>query len=92
MHLRSPSQVRVSPDEVEPIKVAFPELLAPLARALHHGKCPACQAAVYGVEDIFDGRTQVQITCFGDPAHVFFFDSATGRVDDQPTRYGTLKG
>jgi len=75
MRLHSPSQLRVDPADLEPIEVQFPELMAPLARAIHNGKCPACGAAVHGVLDaIATGGTQVQITCFGDPPHVFIFE------------------
>ena len=92
MRLHSPSQVRVDPAELEPIEVQFPELMAPLARAIHNGKCPACGASVHGVLDASpSGGTQVQITCFGDPPHVFIFDSTRGRLDNQPTLMGQLK-
>jgi len=74
------------------VEAQFPELLAPLARAIHHGKCPACGSPVHGVSDRGpDGRARVQISCFGQATHVFFFDSETGRVGDQPTAFGTLK-
>jgi hypothetical protein len=92
MRLRSPSQLRVDPAEIEPIEVRFPELMAPLARAVHNGKCPACGSSVHGVLDANpEGGTQVQITCFGDPAHVFIFDSTRGRLDNAPTRMGRLR-
>ena len=92
MRLLSPSQVRVDPADLEPIEVQFPELMAPLARAVHNGKCPACGASVHGVLDAnSSGGTQVQITCFGDPPHVFIFDSTRGRLDNQPTLMGVLK-
>ncbi|MEA2682570.1 MAG: hypothetical protein QOK05_898 [Chloroflexota bacterium] len=92
MRLHSPSEVRVDPAELEPVEAQFPELMAPLARAVNNGKCPACGASVHGVLDAgLAGRTQVQITCFGDPAHVFIFDSTTGHVADQPSAMGTLR-
>ncbi|MFN2465602.1 MAG: hypothetical protein ABR598_04980 [Candidatus Dormibacteria bacterium] len=92
MRVRTPSQVRVDPAELEPVQARFPELLAPLARAIHNGKCPACGAPVTGVLDTGPGDgQQVQITCFGDPAHVFIFDATTGHVDNQPTAMGTLR-
>ena len=90
--LRSPAQVRVDPSSLAPIKVLNPELLAPLARAIHNGKCPACQAPVHGVLDAAeDGSPQVQIACFGDPAHVFFFDTITGHIDNQPAAMGEVQ-
>lgn len=74
------------------MEVQFPELMAPLARAVNNGKCPACGASVHGVLDAGpSGGTQVQITCFGTPAHVFIFDSTSGHVADQPTAMGTLR-
>lgn len=92
MRLHSPSQLRVDPADIEPIEVQFPELMAPLARAIHNGKCPACGAAVHGVLDAnTTGGTQVQITCFGDPPHVFIFDATRGRLDNQPGVIGRLK-
>ncbi|MDQ6747870.1 MAG: hypothetical protein M3010_07190 [Candidatus Dormibacteraeota bacterium] len=92
MRLRSPSQLRVDPAQLDPVKAQFPELMAPLARAINHGKCAACGASVTGVLDTGPGGgPQVQITCFGDPAHVFIFDASSGRVPDQPTAMGTLK-
>jgi hypothetical protein len=91
MRLRSPSQVRVDPAELEPLTAPFPELAAPLARAIYNAKCPACNAAMTGVLDNAGEGSQVQITCFGDPAHVFIFDSTTGHVADAPTAMGTLR-
>ena len=90
--LRSPSQVRVDETGLEPIRVFNPELLAPLARAVHHGKCPACGADVHGVKDITEGGSpRVQITCFGDPAHAFFFETGSGHISDQPDVIGEVK-
>jgi hypothetical protein len=90
--LRSPTQVRVDPASLAPIKVLSPELLAPLARAIHNGKCPACQAPVHGVLDTSEsGAPLVQIACFGDPAHVFFFDATTGHIDNQPSAMGEVR-
>jgi len=90
--LRTPAQVRVDPSSLARIQVHNPELLAPLARAIHNGKCPACQAPVHGFVDASpDGSPQVQIACFGDPAHVFFFDAATGHIDDQPSAMGETR-
>jgi hypothetical protein len=90
--LRSPSQIRIAEADVEPQEVYSPELLAPLARAIHNGKCPACQAPVHGVLDIAeDGRQRVQISCFGDPQHVFFFDAGTGHIANQPSLYGRVR-
>src|SRR5579859_8142720 len=40
--LRSPAEVRLDPKSLAPIEVHNPELLAPFARAVHNGKCPAC--------------------------------------------------
>lgn len=92
MRLRSPSQVRVDPTELDPVTAPFPELAAPLARAIYNAKCPACTAPMTGVLDTTeDGGSQVQVTCFGDPAHVFIFDSSRGRLDDAPTVMGTLR-
>ena len=91
--LRSPSQVRVSESDLKPIEVYSPELLAPLARAVHNGRCPACQAPVHGVEDVDgDGRARVQISCFGDPTHVFFFEAHTGHIPNRPSHLGELRG
>jgi hypothetical protein len=93
MRLRSPSQVRVDPSTLEPLQVYSPELAAPLARAILNAKCPACLAPMTGVLDSTpDGGSQVQVTCFGDPAHVFIFDASRGRLDNQPTVMGTLSG
>jgi hypothetical protein len=90
--LRSPAQVRVDPLSLAPIQVPNPELLAPLARAIHNGKCPACQAPVHGVLDVpEDGSPQVQIACLGDPTHVFFFDATTGHIDNQPSAMGEVQ-
>jgi hypothetical protein len=90
--LRSPVQVRVDEDGLRPIKVFSPELLAPLARAVHHGKCPACGADVHGIKDMKpDGSPRVQITCFGDPAHAFFFETGSGHISDQPDVIGEVK-
>jgi hypothetical protein len=90
--LRSPAQVRVDPASLSPIEVRNPELLAPFARAVHNGKCPSCQAPVYGVLDIPEnGSPQVQVVCFGDPAHAFFFDAATGHIDNQPSAMGEVR-
>jgi hypothetical protein len=92
MRLPSPSQLRVDPSTLDPIEAQFPELMAPLARAINNGKCAACGAPVTGVLDASPaGGTQVQITCFGDPAHVFIFDATSGHVADQPVAMGTLK-
>jgi hypothetical protein len=91
MRLHSPSQLRVDPADLQPVEAQFPELMAPLARAINNGKCPACGASVHGV---LDGGTpagsQVQITCFGDPPHVFIFDANSGHIGDQPVTMGTL--
>jgi hypothetical protein len=76
----------VSP-ELRPVFVANPELLAPLARAVHHAHCPACQAAVVAVGG--DG-TQVQVTCLGEPAHAFLFDATTGHIANRPMAYGEV--
>jgi hypothetical protein len=90
--LRSPAQVRVDPTSLSPIKVLNPELLAPLARAIHNGKCPACLAPVHGfLDSADDGAPQVQIVCFGDPAHAFFFDATTGHIDNQPSAMGEVR-
>jgi hypothetical protein len=90
--LRSPAQVRVAEADLDPVEVHSPELLAPLARAIHNGKCPVCEAPVHGVEDIVEeGRPRVQISCFGDPAHVFFFEAHTGHIANQPSRFGRLR-
>jgi hypothetical protein len=90
--LHSPAQVRVDPAGLASIRVANPELLAPLARAVHNGKCPACQAPVHGFLDSSEeGSPQVQITCFGDPAHVFYFDATTGHIDNQPSAMGEVR-
>ncbi|HEY8741021.1 MAG TPA: hypothetical protein VIN56_10555 [Candidatus Dormibacteraeota bacterium] len=86
MRLHSPSQLRIDPGDLGPVEATFPELLAPLARGIHNGKCPACGASVYGVLD----GTRVQINCFGDPPHVFFFETSSGHIDNQPTAMGTL--
>ena len=92
MRLHSPSQVRVDPSEVEPLEVQFPELMAPLARAIQNGKCAACGASVHGVLDAgSEGGAQVQITCFGDPPHVFIFDASGGHLANAPTLVGVLK-
>jgi hypothetical protein len=92
MRLHSPSQLRVDPAHLEPVEAQFPELMAPLARAVHNGKCPACGASVHGVLDASpDGGSQVQLTCFGDPSHVFIFDANSGHIADQPTTMGTLR-
>ena len=92
MRLHSPSEVRVDAAELLPVEAQFPELMAPLARALHNGKCPACGASVHGVllDADPDGAGEVQITCFGEPAHVFIFKTSTGHVDNAPTTMGTL--
>lgn len=91
--LHSPAQVRVDEAALEPIRVLNPELLAPLARAVHHGKCPACGADVHGVKDITpDGSPRVQITCFGDPPHAFFFETGSGHISDLPDLMGEVKG
>ena len=91
--LRSPAQVRVDEGHLTSIRPFNPELLAPLARAVHHGKCPACGADVYGVKDIKpDGSPRVQITCFGDPPHVFFFETGSGHISDQPDVMGEVAG
>jgi hypothetical protein len=90
--LRSAAQVRVDPANLAPIEVRNPELLAPLARAVHNAKCPACQAPLHGVLDTNEnGSPQVQIVCFGDPAHAFFFDAATGHIDNQPSVMGEVR-
>jgi hypothetical protein len=91
--LRSPAQVRVDADGLAPVPVLNPELLAPLARAVHHGRCPACGADVHGVKDIQpDGSPRVQITCFGDPAHAFFFETGSGHINDMPDVMGEVRG
>jgi hypothetical protein len=47
---------------------------------------------VHGVLDAAeDGSPQVQIACFGDPAHVFFFDATTGHIDNQPSAMGEVQ-
>jgi hypothetical protein len=90
--LRSPTQARIDPASLVPIRVDSPELLAPLARGIHNGKCPACQAPVYGfLDSSAEGSQHVQITCFGDPAHAFFFDATTGHIDNQPMAMGEVK-
>ena len=91
MRLRSPSQLRVSRDDVARADLTTPELLAPLARAIHHSHCPACGADVIGFKDTDpDGAGHVQLTCFGDPAHVFFFETGSGHVSGQPDIMGSL--
>jgi hypothetical protein len=76
-----------------PLEVRNPELLAPLARAIHNGRCPACGAGVHGVEDsALDGSPRVQITCFGEPAHAFFFDARTGHIGNLPEVMGEVTG
>jgi hypothetical protein len=91
--LRSPAEVRVDDRQLAPLQVRNPELLAPLARAIHNGKCPACGAGVHGVVDSpRDGSPRVQITCFGDPAHAYFFDARTGHIADLPEAMGEVTG
>ena len=91
MRVRSPSQLRVPESELEPISLRAAELLAPLARSLHNGKCPTCGALVWGHPDTGpDGSTTVEISCFGDPSHVYLFDSTTGHVPDKPIRAGQV--
>jgi hypothetical protein len=47
---------------------------------------------VHGVLDIPEnGSPQVQVVCFGDPAHAFFFDAATGHIDNQPSAMGEVR-
>ena len=90
MRARSGDEARVSPENMLPAVAPHPELLAPLARAIHNSHCPVCGANVIGFDDsTSDGGTRVQITCFGDPAHAFFFDSV-GHVDWVPSLVGTL--
>ena len=89
--LRSASEVRLDPASLAPLEIRNPELLAPLARAVYNGKCPACGAAVHGVLDQDqDGHPVVQVTCFGDPAHAFFFDATTGHIGNQPAAMGQV--
>lgn len=91
--LRSPAEVRVDDDSLVPLEVRNPELLAPLARAIHNGKCPACGAGVHGVEDRApDGSLRVQITCFGLPAHAYFFDAGSGHISNVPEVMGEVTG
>lgn len=91
--LRSPAEVRVDDERLAPLEVRNPELLAPLARAIHNGKCPACGAGVHGVEDrAQDGSPRVQITCFGEPAHAYFFDARTGHISNLPEVMGEVTG
>jgi hypothetical protein len=87
--VRTPAQLRV-PDALRPVKAASPEILAPFARAVHNAKCPVCGAMCLGVEDIIEGRPRIQVTCFGDPSHAFFFDAATGHISNQPDAYGEV--
>ena len=89
--LRSPSEMRVRSESLGPILVNNPELLAPLARAIHNGKCPACGAGVFALEDTDPrGSPRVQITCFGDPPHAYFFAAATGHIADLPSAMGEV--
>jgi hypothetical protein len=91
MRIDDHAQLRVEAAELEPATAKSPELMAPLARALNNGKCAVCGARVWGVADpsleIPEGR--VQIACWGEPRHVFIFDTTTGHIDDQPTTMGT---
>jgi hypothetical protein len=88
---RLPDKARIDPSTLQSIDVRNPELLAPLARALHNGKCPACQAPVHGFLDTtVGGSPQVQIVCLGDPAHAFVFDATTGHIDNQPSVMGEV--
>ncbi|MHB8507288.1 MAG: hypothetical protein ACYDGR_01395 [Candidatus Dormibacteria bacterium] len=90
MRIRSADEVRVPAEILEPVSSPHPELLAPLARAIHNSHCPACGANVIGFDDVDEsGATRVQITCFGVPGHAFFFDSV-GHVDWVPALMGTL--
>lgn len=90
--LRAPAEARLDAAALDPIEVLNPELLAPLARSIHNGKCPACQAPVHGVLDQGpDGAARVQITCFGPKTHAFFFDARTGHIDNQPTAMGQVR-
>jgi hypothetical protein len=90
LRLRSPAQLRIDAATLTPAKAANPELLAPFARAVHNALCPVCQARVVGVEDAGPDGPRVQVTCFGDPAHVFFFSTGTGHVADRPDAYGEV--
>jgi hypothetical protein len=91
--LRSPAEVRLDPNSLAPLEARNPELLAPLARGVYNGKCPSCGAAVYGVlDEAADGHPVVQIVCFGNPAHAFFFDATTGHIDNQPASMGEVPG
>jgi hypothetical protein len=48
---------------------------------------------VHGVEDSApDGSPRVQITCFGEPAHAFFFDARTGHIGNLPEVMGEVTG
>jgi hypothetical protein len=48
---------------------------------------------VHGVEDSApDGSPRVQITCFGEPAHAFFFEARTGHIGNLPEVMGEVKG
>ena len=92
MRLPSPSELRLQPEDLEPVTAPFPELAAPLARAIHNAKCPACAAPMTGFLDSPPGGgSQVQVTCFGDPAHAFIFDASSGHVADAPRAMGTLR-
>ncbi len=92
VRLRTPAQLRVREDQLEPAEAQFPELLSPLARAVHHSKCPVCLSNMHGFEDLGDdGKTVVQLSCFGDPPHVFLFGSGDGHIDSQPSAFGQLR-
>lgn len=92
MRVQDPSQLRVDPGDLEPASAHSPELMAPLARALNNGKCAVCGATVQGFADTADdGAARVQISCWGDPQHVYIFDTTTGHINDQPTMMGTLR-
>ena len=87
MRLRSPAQLRVAEEDLLPVAAPNPELLAPLARAIHHAHCQVCGAPVCAVED---GDGVVQITCFGERQHAFFFAVVNGRIGDRPAAFGEL--
>ena len=92
MRIEDPAQLRVDPADLAPATAPSPELMAPLARALNNGKCAVCGARVRGFADpsLELPAGQVQIFCWGDPQHVFIFDTSTGHINDQPTTMGTL--